>query len=149
MKFLAIDFGIKRVGLALSDPGCRLAFPLKTVYKTSQDKLFAELSQVIAEHGVQGIVLGLPEGPVAADGEEALIVRQVCNFAKRLKRQCALPIYLVDEFYTSRDAEERLREAGLRGPRLKEVLDQQAAARILEAFIAQGGPEGAEGLPTV
>lgn len=142
MKCLAIDFGEKRVGLALSDPGCRLAFPHKTIYKTTRDKLFAEIAQVMEEQAVQAVILGLPEGPQAADGAPALIVRQVRNFAARLRRRTQLPIYLVDEYYTSREAEERLHAAGLHGRRLREVLDQHAAARILEAFIAQGGPEG-------
>lgn len=142
MKCLAIDFGEKRIGLALSDPDCRLAFPHKTIYKTTRDKLFDEVLATLEEQGVEAIVLGLPEGPVGADGQEALIVRQVRNFAARLRRRCNLPIYLVDEFYSSREAEERLRQTGLHGPRLKEVLDQHAAARILEAFMAQGGPKG-------
>lgn len=142
MKYLAIDFGLKRVGLALSDPGGKLAFPHKTIYKTSRDKLFAAIFEVVAEQNVEALIVGLPEGPVAADGEEALIVRQVRNFAQGLKRRGTLPVYLVDEYYTSQDAAQRLREAGLRGGRLKEVLDQHAAARILEAFLAQGGPDG-------
>lgn len=139
LKYLAIDFGTRRIGLAVSDPEARLAFPLKTVYKTTRDKLFAEILAVLEEYGVQGVVLGLPHGPVAADGQEALIVRQVMNFATRLKRRIQLPIHLVDEEFTSKEAEERLRQAGLHGKKLKEVLDQQAAARILEAFIQGGG----------
>lgn len=139
LKYIAIDFGTKRIGLAVSDPEARLAFPLRTVYKTTRDKLFTEILAVLEEHGAQGVVLGLPHGPVAADGQEALIVRQVRNFAARLKRRIQLPIHLVDEDFTSRDAEERLRQAGLYGKKLKEVLDQQAAARILEAFILGGG----------
>ncbi len=146
MKYLAIDFGTKRVGLAISDPDAKLAFPLKTIYKTTRDKLFSEILNVLDEQGVDGIVLGMPHGPVAADGQEALIVRQVQNFAARLRRRCQLPIYLVDEDFTSRDAEELLRQAGLRGEKLKEVLDQQAAARILEGFIQEGGPAN---FPTV
>lgn len=142
MKCLAIDYGEKRVGLALSDPGCRLAFPHKTIYKTTRDKLFAAVLDTAEEHGIEAFVLGLPEGPTAADGQPALIVRQVRNFAARLRRRSQLPIFLVDEYYTSREAEERLREAGLHGRRLKDVLDQHAAARILEAFITQGGPDG-------
>lgn len=139
LKYLAIDFGTRRIGLAVSDPEARLAFPLKTVYKTTRDKLFAEILAALEEYGVQGVVLGLPHGPVAADGQEALIVRQVMNFATRLKRRIQLPIHLVDEEFTSKEAEERLRQAGLHGKKLKEVLDQQAAARILEAFIQGGG----------
>lgn len=142
MKYLAIDFGEKRVGLALSDPDGRLAFPHKTIYKTSRDKLFAEVFEVVAQQNVEAIVLGLPEGPETQDGQPALIVRQVHNFAGSLRRRCELPLYLVDEFYTSQDAAQRLRDAGLSGQRLKDVLDQHAAARILEAFIEQGGPNG-------
>lgn len=142
MKYLGIDFGIKRVGLAISDPAGKLAFPYKTIYKTTRDKLFSELVAILEGESVDAIVLGLPEGPVAADGTPALIVRQVLNFAQSLKRRSNLPIYLVDEFFTSQEAEQQLRESGLTGKRLQEVLDQQAAALILETFLEGSDPEG-------
>ncbi len=141
MRLLGIDFGIKRVGLAVTDPEARLAFPLKTVYKTTRDKLFAEILEVIESEAVEAIVLGLPGGPesrqgVDADaGEEQLIVRQIRNFAERLKRRTELPIHFMDESYSSLEAEQRLHEAGVRGKRFKATLDQHAAVLILEAFI--------------
>ncbi len=141
MRLLGIDFGMKRVGLAVTDPEARLAFPLKTVYKTTRDKLFSELLEVIATEAVEAIVLGLPSGPesrqgVDADaGEEQLIVRQIRNFAESLKRRTELPIYFVDESYSSLEAEQRLHEAGVRGKRFKATLDQHAAVLILETFI--------------
>ncbi|MBG0777473.1 MAG: Holliday junction resolvase RuvX [Desulfovibrionaceae bacterium] len=135
MRYLGIDFGLKRVGLALGDGASGFVWPLKTVHRTTRDKLFADILAVIEAEGVQAVVLGLPEGPVAADGGEALIVRQVKNFAKSLARRVSMPIDFMDEFLTSQEAERELREAGLSGQRLKDALDQQAAVKILQAFL--------------
>lgn len=134
MKLLCIDYGTKRVGLALSDPDEKLAFPFKTLYKTTRDKLFAELATIIEEESIQGIILGLPDGPTAADGKEALIVRQVKNFAESLERRFPLPVRLVDERWSSYEAEHLLQESGLKGKKLKEALDRHAAVRILETY---------------
>jgi putative Holliday junction resolvase len=140
MKLLGVDFGTKRVGLAVSDPGGRLAFPYKTIYKTTRDKLFAELTRVIEEERVEAVIIGLPIAPSAADGTEPLVMRQVRNFAESLGRRVLAPIHLVDERCSSLTAEEQLREAGLSGDALKAKLDQQAAVLILQTYI-QSRPE--------
>ncbi len=164
MKLLGIDYGTKRVGLAVTDPDGRLAFALKTLYTTTRDKLFAEILEVIATQGVQAVVLGLPSGlprelasgrpdapadstsdsgvsgAEAPDPADALIARQIRNFATRLGRRTSLPIFFMDETLSSWQAEEDLRRAGLKGEKLRAVLDQQAAARILESFNAS--PQG-------
>jgi len=135
MKLLGIDFGAKRIGLAVSDSSGTLAFPCKTIYKTTRDKLFAELEATIREQGIEALIIGLPLGPVAADGAEQLALRQVRNFAASLGRRIELPIHLVDERCSTVVAEDELRQAGLSGDALKRVLDQQAAVLILETYI--------------
>lgn len=135
MKLLGIDFGTKRVGLAVSNRLGTLAFPYKTIYKTTRDKLFAELVNIIGEEKVEAVVIGLPIAPLAADGTEPLGMRQARNFAESLGRRVTVLIHLVDERCSSLAAEEQLREAGLTGDALKAVLDQQAAVLILQTYI--------------
>ena len=146
MKLLGIDFGTRRVGLAMTDPSGAMAFPYATIHRTTRDKLFQELLDILEREQVEGIVVGLPGSreagdgsgigaPMAADGEEALIVRQIRNFVDRLQRRTPLPVHLVDETLSSFEAEQTLRESGLKGEKLKEKLDQQAAVLILRTYL--------------
>ncbi len=130
MKLLGIDYGQKRIGLALAQGG--MAFPLRTLVKTTRDRLFADLLAVIADEGVEAVVLGLP---LDMEGKETLTTRQVLNFRDSLARRTDLPIHLVNEALTSFDARERLRQAGVPARRQAEMLDQMAAVCILETYL--------------
>jgi putative Holliday junction resolvase len=130
MKLLGIDYGQKRIGLAIAQGG--MAFPLKTLVKTTRDKLFADLLAVIAAEGPEAVVLGLP---LDMEGKETLTTRQVLNFRDSLARRTDLPIHLVNEALTTFDARERLRQAGVPDRRRAEMLDQMAAVCILESFL--------------
>lgn len=133
MRILGIDFGLKRVGLALTDGLGMMAFPYKTIVRTTRDQLFADLLDIIEKENVNAIVLGLP---LSMDGGESLITRQVRNFKDSLARRTDLPIHFMDERLSSMEAEEQLIEAGLtKRKKRKAVLDQQAAVRILESYL--------------
>ena len=134
MKYLALDYGLKRVGGAVSDPEGRMAFPRCTLARDTRDGFFSELLALLERERPDAVVLGLP---LHVDGTECLTTRQVRNFAASLKRRMALPLYWIDEALTSRQAESDLREAGLSARAIKQVVDQQAAVRILETFLAQ------------
>lgn len=134
MKYLALDYGLKRVGVAVSDPEGRMAFPRCTLARDTRDGFFSELLALLERERPDAVVLGLP---LHVDGTECLTTRQVRNFAASLKRRMALPLYWIDEALTSRQAESDLREAGLSAWAIKQVVDQQAAVRILETFLAQ------------
>ena len=134
MKYLALDYGTRRVGVAVSDPDGMMAFPRRTLKREVREAFFAELLALIDEERPDAIVLGYP---LHTDGSECLTTRQVRNFAASLKRRMALPLYWIDEALTSRQAESDLREAGLSARAIKQVVDQQAAVRILETFLAQ------------
>ncbi len=134
MKYLALDYGLKRVGVAVSDPEGRMAFPRCTLARDTRDGFFSELLALLERERPDAVVLGLPWH---VDGTECLTTRQVRNFAASLKRRMALPLYWIDEALTSRQAESDLREAGLSARAIKQVVDQQAAVRILETFLAQ------------
>jgi len=130
MKILGIDYGQKRIGLAMVQG--TMAFPFKTLEKSTRDKLFTDLMAIIESEGVQAIVLGLP---LDMEGAETLTTRQTLNFRDSLARRTSLPIHLVNEALTSFDARERLREAGVPQHRHKQMLDQMAAVCILETYL--------------
>ena len=133
MKFLAIDYGQKRTGLAVSDPEGRMAFPRATLAMRGKDVFFAELLGLAENEGIQAFVVGLP---LRSNGEDSETTRQARNMAARLARRTDLPVYLMPELLSSHEAESRLRQAGKSGKALLDVLDQAAAVAILESFLA-------------
>ncbi len=132
MRYLGIDFGLKRIGLAVTDPAGTMAFPFTTLVKKDRTSFFAELLAVLEQEDIQGIVVGLPQ---SLDGRETLRARQVLNFVRRLQRRTDLPVFLTDESLSSEEAEERLRAAGLNPEKRKAVLDQEAAVIILQRYL--------------
>ena len=134
MRVLALDFGLKRIGLALSDPEGRMALPYTTLIRKDNSQLLARIQDIVDQEKVECLVVGLPLG---LNGEETLSTRQARNFARLLGRATSLPVHLQDETLTSSEASHRLNESGLRGRRQKKVLDQLAATIILESFLEE------------
>ena len=133
MKYLGIDYGQKRTGIAVTDPGGSMAFPRCTLAMHGKDAFFAELLALIEQEQPGGIVVGLP---LYLDGTESETTRQVRNMVARLKRRCPLPVYMVEEALSSFDAEEQMKAAGADRKKRKECLDQAAAVAILESFLS-------------
>jgi len=134
MKFIGVDYGQKRTGIAVSDPDGRLAFPRRTIIMGTREAFFTEFLALLEEEEAQAIVVGLP---LHTDGTPNLTTRQVENFVARLKRRTPLPVFWMEEVLTSFEAESDLREAGKRGRAVRALIDQQAAVRILETFLNQ------------
>ncbi|NDV19523.1 Holliday junction resolvase RuvX [Pseudodesulfovibrio sp. JC047] len=135
MRALGIDFGLKRVGLSVSDRTGTLVSPLKTIVRTSRNALFDELLEIIQNEAIDVVVVGLP---LALNGEDTLTTRQARNFAASLGRRIEQPIHLMDERLSSAEAEEELNAAGLRGKKRKMALDSQAAVIILRSWFESG-----------
>lgn len=135
MKILGIDYGLERTGLAATDETALLAYPLATFrlgdYQNRKAFLAALAERIMAEEA-RLVVIGLPLLP---DGTESMTARQVRNFAQRIRRRINCPCVFFNEYLTSEEAFRDLRDAGVRSGRLKSVLDQQAAVRILEHYI--------------
>ena len=132
MKYLAIDYGLKRVGIAVSDMDGHFSFPRCTLKRETKAAFWAEFLALLETEQPGAIVLGLP---FHVDGTECTTTRQVRNFAESLKRRTSLPIYWMNEALSSNDAEQRLYEQGLGFAKVKEIVDQHAAAVILESFL--------------
>ena len=132
MRYLAIDYGAKRTGLAICDAGETIASPLGVI--KGWRGLLEKVGEIVKAQNVEAVVLGLPLNMDGSEGEQA---KTVLKFAEALKQQVGIPIYLQDERLSSFGAEEKLACAELtRGKTLKH-LDAVAAAEILRAFLEQ------------
>ena len=132
MKLLALDWGLKRTGIAVTDAGGRMAFPRAVVRMTTREAFFGELLALIEAENPGGIVVGLP---LSLEGAETPTTRQVKNFTMRLMRRTALPVWHMPETLSSCAAQSLLAEAGVSARRQKDILDAQAAVLILESFL--------------
>lgn len=133
MKILAVDHGEKRTGLAVSDPGERLALALPTHAMTGAGDA-AVIAGIAEEEGAELIVVGLP---VNTDGTEGPRAKAVRAFAEELRAAASAPVELFDERYSTQEGEARLREAGLDRKARARRKDTAAAIVILEAVLEQ------------
>ena len=134
---LAFDFGEKRIGVAVGDLTLRIAHPLTTIAAEDNATRFAEIGKLIAEWKPGTLVVGLP---MHHDGTEHEVSRLARRFANRLEGRFGVKVTLVDERLTSAAAESRLREAGVRGDKIKATLDAAAAGEILAAYFEMRTP---------
>lgn len=133
MRYLAIDYGLERTGLAFSEG--EIAFPLCTLILKecgNRKALLQALVDKVIEIKADAIVMGLP---VLLDGKDSEITKQVKNIVVRLKRRINLPIYYMPEILSSEQALFDLKEANVSIKKRKLILDQQAAVRILSSFL--------------
>ena len=133
MKYLAVDFGEKTTGIAVSDTGGTMAFIRPSVVKTTKEAFWSAILDAIAREEPDAVVVGMP---CTADGGETLIIRQVRNFITSLQRRCMLPVYVMNETLSSFEAETMLRSGGKKAGQIRATLDSAAAVRILESFLA-------------
>jgi len=132
---LALDFGLKRIGVASGDTLTRTAHPRSTLTNGSGGPDWPALLKLIADLRPARLAVGEPYN---ADGSASPLTETARRFAAELQQRSSLPVDLVDERWSSQDAEERLRTArasGLRGKRVdKADVDAAAAAVILERW---------------
>jgi putative Holliday junction resolvase len=124
VRYLAIDFGERRIGLATSDAGGSLATPRRTLRRTSDRRAIEEISAFARDEEVEGLVVGLPHH---ADGRENELAPRVRSFARKLSDSVGLPVEFVDEHLTSRAAIDRYPSS---------ERDAAAAAVILDDFLS-------------
>ena len=132
MRYLAIDLGDKRTGLALGDGEMRLATPLKTIHLPRCDALFDALVKDIQEQSPDELVIGLPLNMDGTDSKQAQITRE---FGEKLHQRCGLPIHYQDERLTSFAADQHMAQSGRTHKQKKQLRDALAAAEILSDFL--------------
>jgi putative Holliday junction resolvase len=131
-RVLAIDFGTKRIGLAVSDPLALTAQGLETLERTQLGRDLDRICLLIEEYEVGRVVLG---NPISARGEETEMSRRVASFAEKLRRRITCPVLLWDERLTSAQAGRVLREAGLGIEKRRRARDRVAAVLLLSSYL--------------
>ncbi len=143
MRYLAIDYGTKRTGLAICDPGETIVSPLTVI--EGQKGLLKKIAEVVETERVEAVVLGLP---LNMTGSESAQTKLVFKFAEQLKDYLHIPIHFQDERLSSFGAEEKLASAKFTRGKKRKRLDAVAAAEILEAFLEQKTPQNSDGTDT-
>lgn len=135
-----MDYGRRRIGLALSDEGGVLASPYPPYHRTySKKKDLSALARFCRDHDVGHIVLGLP---LNMDGSAGPMVEEVLAFAEELKQRTRLTIDMLDERQTSREAERVLVEGDVSRKKRKQLRDSLSAVLILQGYLDRQASDG-------
>lgn len=127
---MAIDYGLKRVGVAITDPLCTISQPLLTIEPKSSSDLIKRLKCIAQEHEVGMIILG---NPLSLEGKPTEMSNRIERFMKKLRRSIDVEVVLWDERYSSKYAVKRMRNLGISGK--KEEIDRIAAAILLDEYL--------------
>jgi len=141
MKILGIDYGEKRIGLALSDPSNTVARSLKVLKRNGTRKLLGEIKAVVDQNKIEKIVIGLPKNMNGSLGEKG---NEVLAFVKILEKVVKVPIVTWDERLTTVSAEKVLRQAELSRKKRKDILDKLSACIILQNYLDSIGSDQKE-----
>lgn len=142
-RLLGIDYGTKRVGLALSNAEQTIATPLETYLRRDERQDARHLNQRVQEYGVVGLVVGLPVHMSGDEGEKA---REARAFGQWVSAATRRPVCFSDERYTTAMADEHLRAASLSPKKRKSIRDMLAAQILLQGYLEsarRGEPPGA------
>jgi putative Holliday junction resolvase len=136
MRYLAIDCGQRRTGLAVGDDETRIATPLRVVESSSPQARLAAITRAATDEQADALVLGLP---LNMDDTEGPPARDARAMARQLEAATGLPVHLVDERLSSHEADARLAGRGLTRDKKKQRRDAVAAAVILQTYWEVGG----------
>lgn len=134
---LAVDYGTKRIGLAVSDPGKIFAFPCAAIENKGFDFVLSQINELISEKEVELILIGMPYNmnKKVSDEKKNEMEINVENFINKLQKLISVPIKTVDERLSSFAAEEKLKEAGISAKKSRKYIDSEAARLLLEEFL--------------
>jgi putative pre-16S rRNA nuclease len=151
VRILALDYGRARIGLAMANAETALAQPLETMERINRNEDMRRLRELVREHGVKQIVVGLP---LRLDGSRGEMAEEAARFGERVHKQLGLPVEMVDERLTSWEAERLLEEhqghtiraAGKKRNKggARPGVDAMAAALILKEYLDRRQAQSSE-----
>lgn len=136
MRYMALDYGSKTVGVAVSDPLGITAQGLETITRKEENKLrrtLARIAEIVREYEITRIILGYPKNMDDSIGERA---KKTEEFKDMLERRTGIEVILWDERLTTIEADEVLMECGIRRENRKKVIDKIAATIILQNYMS-------------
>lgn len=131
-RLVALDPGTKRIGIAVSDELRVTVRPLPIIQRSSWKKLLSQVKDILAEFDAAALVIGLPYN---FDGSESEMSAEARRLADKFSLSLDVPVFLQDERATTYEARGRLWKAGMHPDEVRNVLDSEAAAVILEDFL--------------
>ena len=137
MRVLGLDLGARRIGVALSDPEGRLAFPAEPLHRRGRGRDLTAIAAIVAERGVERVVVGLP---LHMDGRAGEAAQEARAFARELAERCGVPVETLDERWTTMEAERALVAGGGSArsrarARKSGAVDSMAATLILRTYL--------------
>jgi putative Holliday junction resolvase len=131
-RLVAVDYGTKRIGVAITDPLKMFVAPFATIKNISDSHIFNELLMIFSSQQAEKIIIGLP---LNLAGEATKKTSEVMAFFDTLKQKTDIPLLLWDERYSTADANEFLKQKGLNWKESRAIVDQVAAAVILKSYL--------------
>lgn len=132
MRALALDVGARRIGIARTDETGVLAVPQGVYERHNPREDAGALAELCRKLGAEALVVGLPLNPDGTAGPQA---QKVKEFAEEVGKAAGLPVFYVDERWTTKEAERAMREAGEKPSRRKGKVDALSAVLILQAWL--------------
>ena len=132
MRILGIDYGTKRIGLAMSDELMITAQPFRILYRTALPEDLAKIAGVVADHGITEIVMGFP---LNMNGTQSAKTKEVVVFMDELARAVTVPIKTWDERLSTAQVERSLIDADMSRAKRKKITDKLAAQVILQSYL--------------
>lgn len=132
MKIMGLDYGSRRIGVAVCDDLGIAAQGVGTVIRKNRDSDLTAIVELTTRYGVERIVVGYP---LRLDGSEGIQCEKVNRFIRRLQTRLTIPVVRHDETLSTKEAEEILRKAGVRREKHRELVDRLAASIILQDYL--------------
>lgn len=135
-RIMAVDYGDARTGIAISDLLCSIVGSTTVIHSRNAEKTLAQIAQLVKEHDVGEIAVGLPKNMDGTEGPRAQLCRE---FAQKVEEATGLPVKLWDERRTTVEAHQILSDHNYHGKKRKNTVDAVAASLILEGYLAFRG----------
>ena len=132
MKILGLDYGDRKIGVAVSDAFGWTAQGLEVIVRRDDEEVLQRLGTIVREHGVEEFVLGMPKNMNGTIGPRGELSKA---FAETLKQTFGLPVHLWDERLSTVSAERTLLEADVSRKKRRQVVDKMAATIILQTYL--------------
>jgi len=144
MRILALDYGSRRIGVAISDELGMTAQGLTTITRKGRPRDMERIARLVDEYGVETVVIGYP---LRLDGTEGIQCEKVSKYAEILRSHLSVPVIPWDESLSTKEAEAMLSEAKVKRRKRRDVVDKVAATIILQGYLDGRNREKAEDLP--
>ena len=132
LRIMGLDYGEKRIGVAISDELKMTAQGITVIKRTLLDKDIERIKELALEYNVSEIVIGIPKN---MNGTLGFMAEEVKEFAKEIKKKISIPVELQDERLSSKAAERTLLEGDVSRKKRKEVIDKMAAVYLLQGYL--------------